>query len=66
MNYDAWKSTNPADETLGRATGKPEPIRCLTCDWKGKGALDRSCHFYQTGHALFVPKSDPRYAKVPA
>jgi len=59
--YDAWKTTDHADNELGRASGKPEPIRCLTCDWRGKGALDHSIHYYQTGHKLIVSKGDPRY-----
>lgn len=63
MSYDTWKSNNPADNELGRASGKPERIWCLTCGFRGKGALDRSIHYYQTGHTLIVPKDDPRYTQ---
>lgn len=62
--YDAWKTTDPADGTLGRADG-PTQYRCLTCGWRGKGSIARAEHWQRTKHRLIVPKEDPRY-DVPA
>lgn len=60
MSFDAWKTTNPADNELGRSHNVPTPYRCCTCGWRGKGSIARSEHFYKTGHDLIVPKEDPR------
>jgi hypothetical protein len=61
MSYDAWKTTNPDDEQLGRSTGQPEAYRCLDCPWRGKGILAASDHFWATEHSV-KPATDPRFA----
>jgi hypothetical protein len=50
MSFDDWKTTDPADRTLGRANGQPQPFCCHECAWRGKGYFDRSEHFRETGH----------------
>lgn len=65
MSYDAWKTTDPADNTLGRSRNESTQYRCCTCGWRGKGSIARSEHFYKTGHELIVPKEDPR-SETPA
>jgi hypothetical protein len=62
MSYDAWKTTDPADERLGRSDGTPTRYRCLTCGWRGQGAIARATHWQRTGHRIIVPKGDPRFA----
>jgi hypothetical protein len=60
MSYDAWKTTDPADNTLGRSHGTPTRYWCLTCGWRGEGSIARSNHWQKTGHPLIVPNDDPR------
>ncbi len=50
MNYDTWKSTNPADNELGRSTGTPTPWHCLNCEATGKGVMAQAAHWRQTQH----------------
>jgi len=45
----------------GRSNGHPTPYRCLTCNWHGKGMIERVNHWQRTGHKLIVPKGDPRF-----
>jgi hypothetical protein len=60
-SYDAWKTTDPADRTLGRAKGQPEPFRCFDCAWTGKGYIARAAHVQKTGHRTgFVLKAKQR------
>ena len=59
--HDAWKTTDPADNELGRSDGQPVPYRCLTCGFRGKGSIARANHWQRTGHRLIVPKDDPRF-----
>lgn len=61
MSYDAWKTTDPADRTLGRSGGVPTQYRCLACGWRGKGAIARAEHWKRTQHPYIVPKADPRF-----
>jgi hypothetical protein len=61
MDAPQWNGADTRRHS--NANGKPEQIRCLTCGWRGKGALDKSCHYYQTGHTLIVPSGDPRYSQ---
>lgn len=63
MSFDNWKTTDPADRTLGRSNGQPVRYRCLTCGWRGTGSIARANHFSCTQHTLIVPKDDPRYAQ---
>jgi hypothetical protein len=66
MSYDAWKTTNPADNALGRSSGAPTIYRCLTCGWKGRGSIARANHWQVSGHKLIVPKDDPRFEMQPS
>lgn len=59
MSYDSWKTTDPADETLGRSRGQSESFACLECPWRGKGYQARSTHWYATKHKI-VWACDPR------
>jgi hypothetical protein len=59
VGYDAWKQTDPADETLGRSRGQAEPFACLECPWRGNGYTERSKHWYRTKHRI-VWACDPR------
>lgn len=62
MNYDAWKTTDPADRALGRTNGHPVTYRCLRCGWRGQGSIARAEHHRRTnGHGIIVPKDDPRF-----
>lgn len=62
MSFDAWKTTDPADATLGRSNGQPVLYRCLCCGWRGKGSIARAEHWRRfQGHGLIVPKEDPRF-----
>lgn len=60
MTYDSWKATNPADNELGRANGKPVPYRCLDCQWSGKGSIAMAQHYWATGHSVKFA-DDPRF-----
>ncbi len=62
-NYDQWKATNPADETLGRSSGRAPLYRCLTCPWMGHGILAASAHFWQQTDHNVKPATDPRFAE---
>lgn len=66
MSYDAWKTTNPNDERLGRSNGNPTVYRCLTCGWRGQGSIARAEHWNRTQHPLIVPKDDPRFGQPTA
>lgn len=59
MSYDAWKTTNRDDETLGRSNGRPVPYACLDCAWRGKGSIARAQHYDATKHRT-VYADDPR------
>lgn len=63
MSYDAWKTTDPADNELGRSRNQPTPYRCLDCHWTGKGAIAQADHYYATGHHI-VWYHDPRPTEV--
>lgn len=60
MSYDSWKTTNRDDERLGRTNGNPEPYRCVDCEWRGKGILNATQHWYATSHNV-KHASDPRF-----
>jgi len=59
-SYDAWKTTNPHDNELGRSNGQPELYRCLTCTWQGRGIFAATEHWRTTEHNV-KPASDPRF-----
>lgn len=59
MNYDTWKTTNPADNALGRSNGQPPAFRCADCAWSGKGSRARFDHYHRTGHVV-IYDDDPR------
>ena len=63
MSYDTWKATNRDDERLGRSNGKPQSFRCVQCEWRGKGILQATQHWYATSHNV-KPASDPRFRQT--
>jgi len=60
MSYDNWKTTDPADSTLGRSNGQPVKYRCLDCAWRGNGSIGRAQHWRATGHTV-LSADDPRF-----
>lgn len=60
--YDQWKTTDRADEQLGRTDGRPTRYRCRDCAWSGNGSLARAAHWRATGHTV-LPASDPRFSE---
>lgn len=63
MSYDAWKTTDPADNALGRSRGEPIKFACLDCTWRGKGYTARGEHWRATKHQI-VWACDPRVERA--
>lgn len=59
MSFDSWKTTNPADNELGRSNGRPFRFRCLDCAWTGASPMARRHHWVVTEHRI-VYRDDPR------
>ncbi len=57
--YDAWKTTDPADNELGRSNGKPSPWHCTVCEAHGRGVMAQAAHWRLTGHMM-------RFGKKPS
>lgn len=61
MSYDSWKTTDPADATLGRSHGEPDHYVCLDCGWTGIGSIARAQHWgKRIPHHRIVWSKDPR------
>jgi len=55
MSYDAWKTTNPADERLGRAHGRTDEgpaYVCRDCAWRDRGGVNAMQHHILTAHRV--------------
>lgn len=57
-----WNGPPEAKDDPGRASGRPEPYRCLDCPWHGKGLFLYVAHWTSTKHQI-VSKVDPRYER---